>query len=183
MSENNEMNQVSQVDECSIKDCPCAATTEAKLLSGRTLIICDNHKKRITYLLNCIAADFNELISYGFEFEEIIHDNIEKVENNITKTCADCGAPEDESIRFGGFNRNLCLACRGKEMARIDRYVKLHGDKEDREHFETTMEEWRIREMELEEANRDAAQADMEHDMIKDMILTGELTEKEARNS
>ena len=60
--------------------------------------------------------------------------------------CADCGAPEDASIRFGGFDRDICLACRGLENKRIDRFFKEFGHlpTEEAPDFEKTMLSWRI---------------------------------------
>jgi len=63
-------------------------------------------------------------------FREIVKANAEwraKVDGLSTakkEVCADCGAPEDESIRFGGFDRPLCLACRTIEGARIEKMAE-----------------------------------------------------------
>ncbi len=73
MSKNNEMNlDVSPANECSIEDCQCEGNIDGKLMSGRTIIICQNHRDRIAKVLACIASDLNELTGYGFEFGEII---------------------------------------------------------------------------------------------------------------
>lgn len=43
----------------------------------------------------------------------------------MTEKCADCGGPEDEHIRFGGYDRPLCKACVGKENIRIAEQVRV----------------------------------------------------------